>query len=61
MSTPEVKRKLLNRGVSQAKIQVTGIPIHPDFWTHPSKEEIRERFNLSNMPTVLVMGGGWGS
>ncbi|OME90009.1 MULTISPECIES: MGDG synthase family glycosyltransferase [Paenibacillus] len=60
VSTPEVKRKLLNRGVSQAKIQVTGIPIHPDFWTHPSKKEIRERFNLSDMPTVLVMGGGWG-
>ncbi|EFU39075.1 Monogalactosyldiacylglycerol synthase [Paenibacillus vortex V453] len=60
VSTPEVKRKLLNRGVSQAKIQVTGIPIHPDFWTHPGKEEIRERFQLSDMPTVLVMGGGWG-
>lgn len=60
VSTPEVRRKLLNRGVSQAKIQVTGIPIHPDFWTHPSKKEIRERFHLSDMPTVLVMGGGWG-
>lgn len=60
VSTPEVKRKLLNRGVSHAKIQVTGIPIHPDFWTHPSKEEIREKFGLADMPTVLVMGGGWG-
>ena len=60
VSTPEVKRKLLNRGVSHAKIQVTGIPIHPHFWEHPSKEEIRSKFNLSDMPTVLVMGGGWG-
>ncbi len=60
VSTPEVRRKLLNRGVSQAKIQVTGIPIHPHFWERPSKEEIRAKFNLSDMPTVLVMGGGWG-
>ncbi len=60
VSTPEVERKLLNRGVSQSKIQVTGIPIHPDFWKHPSKDEIRKKFNLAKMPTVLVMGGGWG-
>lgn len=60
VSTPEVKRKLLNRGVSQAKIQVTGIPVHPDFWKHPGKDEIRAKFGLSDMPTVLVMGGGWG-
>lgn len=60
VSTPEVKQKLLNRGVSQAKIQVTGIPVHPDFWKHPGKEEIRSKFGLADMPTVLVMGGGWG-
>lgn len=60
VSTPEVKRKLLNRGVSQAKIQVTGIPVHPNFWKHPGKEEIRSKFGLADMPTVLVMGGGWG-
>jgi len=60
VSTPEVESKLLSRNISAKKIQVTGIPIHPNFWEHPGKSEIREQFKLKKMPTVLVMGGGWG-
>lgn len=60
VSTDEVKSKLMLRGVSLDKIRVTGIPIHPNFWEHPGRDEIRGKFNLKNMPTVLVMGGGWG-
>lgn len=60
VSTPEVKTKLRRQGVSASKIQVTGIPVHPDFWEHPGKEEIRRRFGLKDMPTVMFMGGGWG-
>lgn len=60
VSTDEVKSKLMLRGVSLDKIRVTGIPIHPNFWEHPGRDEIRSKFNLKNMPTVLVMGGGWG-
>ncbi len=60
VSTPEVKSKLRSRNIPATKIQVTGIPIHPNFWKHPGKQEIREQFNLREMPTVLVMGGGWG-
>lgn len=60
VSTPEVKAKLRRRSVSAAKIQVTGMPVHPNFWEHPGKEEILEQFNLKDIPTVLVMGGGWG-
>jgi processive 1,2-diacylglycerol beta-glucosyltransferase len=60
VSTEEVKRKLLARGVPPHIIQVTGIPVHPNFWTPHNKEEIRSRFGLQDMPTVLVMGGGWG-
>lgn len=60
VSTDEVKSKLMLRGVSLDKIRVTGIPIHPNFWEHPGRDEIRGKFKLKNMPTVLVMGGGWG-
>ncbi|MFC9707465.1 glycosyltransferase [Paenibacillus sp. NPDC056933] len=60
VSTDEVKSKLMLRGVSIDKIRVTGIPIHPNFWEHPQRDEIRSKFKLKNMPTVLVMGGGWG-
>lgn len=60
VSSDEVKSKLMLRGVPADNIRVTGIPVHPNFWEHPGREEIRSRFNLKNMPTVLVMGGGWG-
>lgn len=60
VSTPEVMHKLRSRNVPVAKIQVTGIPVHPNFWEHPGHDEIREQFQLQPLPTVLVMGGGWG-
>ncbi|MDO7907437.1 glycosyltransferase [Paenibacillus sp. JX-17] len=60
VSTSEVKYKLVQRGISTSKIQVTGIPVHPNFLEHPGKAEIRQKFGLKDMPTVLVMGGGWG-
>ncbi|WP_438347326.1 MGDG synthase family glycosyltransferase [Paenibacillus sp. FA6] len=60
VSTPEVKHKLMRRNVPSSKIQVTGIPVHPSFWEHPSKDSIRVKFQLNDMPTVLVMAGGWG-
>lgn len=60
VSTPEVKAKLRRRNVSAAKIQVTGMPVHPNFWEHPGRAEILEQFGLQDLPTVMVMGGGWG-
>ena len=63
VSTPEVQSKLEIHGVDSSCIQVTGIPVHPKFWeTHDrnTKADIRERFGLKDMPTVMVMGGGWG-
>lgn len=60
VSTPDVKQKLLSRGVPSERIQVTGIPIHPNFWEQHNREELRSHFGLKPLPTVLVMGGGWG-
>jgi processive 1,2-diacylglycerol beta-glucosyltransferase len=60
VSTAEVKLKLAERGVPEANIEVTGIPVHPKFWQHHDKQQLREQFGLKPMPTVLVMGGGWG-
>lgn len=60
VSTSQVKEKLLERGVEESRIQITGIPIHPNFWERHQKEDIRRQFKLKNMPTILVMGGGWG-
>lgn len=60
VSTHQVKAILLERGVGQSKIEITGIPVHPNFWERHSKQEIRDHFGLKSMPTILIMGGGWG-
>jgi processive 1,2-diacylglycerol beta-glucosyltransferase len=60
VSTQEVKMRLVQKGVDEARIEVTGIPVHPGFLRQYSKEEIRAQFGLRAMPTVLIMGGGWG-
>lgn len=60
VSTPEVKRLLVQRGVTPESVYVSGIPVHPDFWTKRDKTSVRSELGIQNMPTVLVMGGGWG-
>lgn len=60
VSAPEVKELLAGRGVEPGKIRVTGIPVHPGFWSKQDPASARAELGLKNMPTVLVMGGGWG-
>jgi processive 1,2-diacylglycerol beta-glucosyltransferase len=60
VSTPKVKHKLMERGVEGNRIEVTGIPVHPSFWQTNDRNEVLKQFGLRDMPTVLVMGGGWG-
>lgn len=60
VSSDVVRDRLIEKGVADSKIAVTGIPIRPKFWQASSSEEVRAKFNLKNMPTVLIMGGGWG-
>ncbi|MGZ9583494.1 MGDG synthase family glycosyltransferase [Paenibacillus marinisediminis] len=63
VSTPEVRNKLIGHGVTTDLIHVTGIPVHPKFSDKHdlySKLIIREQYGLREMPTILVMGGGWG-
>lgn len=60
VSSPDVKRRLIDKGVLPERVEVTGIPVHPNFWHTHSKEEVREEYGLKDMPTVLIMGGGWG-
>ena len=60
VSTSAVRNKLIARGISPSQIEVTGIPVHPNFWYPHDRAEILRQFELSDMPTVLIMGGGWG-
>lgn len=60
VSSPVVKQRLIDKGVNKERIEVTGIPIHPNFWVAQDKKSAREDLKLKQIPTVLVMGGGWG-
>lgn len=60
VSSDVVKDRLIEKGTRRDRVSVTGIPIHPKFWKSSPKEELRAKFNLKDMPTVLIMGGGWG-
>jgi processive 1,2-diacylglycerol beta-glucosyltransferase len=60
VSTDAVRKKLLARGVPETNVEVTGIPVHPKFHLEYSKEQIFSDFGLRSMPTVMIMGGGWG-
>lgn len=60
VSTPQVKELLIRRDIAPEYIHVTGIPVHPKFWDQENKDQLRSELKLSDMPTVLIMGGGWG-
>ncbi len=60
VSTSEVKQKLIHQGVLPTKVKVTGIPVHPNFKIKHDKAEVRTQYKLKDLPTVLIMGGGWG-
>lgn len=60
VSTPRVKGILTGRGIAPELITVSGIPVHPKFWERSNKTLLRKELGLADIPTVLVMGGGWG-
>lgn len=60
VSNDEACRHLIQLGIAEHRISVTGIPIQSNFWTKSNKHQVREKLNLKNLPTVMVMGGGLG-
>lgn len=60
VSTDEVKEDLIRRGVDPNIVHVTGMPVHPKFRNPIDRQALRDKFKLKSIPTVLIMGGGWG-
>lgn len=62
LSSPNVSdsEQMINMGVTQEQLYVTGIPTHPKFWNKQDKREIRQKMGLSDQTTLLCMGGGLG-
>jgi processive 1,2-diacylglycerol beta-glucosyltransferase len=56
-----VRDSLIKLGVDEKRVTDTGIPIRQQFSQLFQRDEIFEKYGLdSHMPTVLVMGGGYG-
>lgn len=57
----DVARELQTRGAKVKDIYQTGIPVDPVFANLPLQSEVRDKLGLQrDLPTVLVMGGGYG-
>jgi processive 1,2-diacylglycerol beta-glucosyltransferase len=57
----ELKECLISQGVAAEKIRVTGIPIDPAFDNYNRQEDFALKMGLqSELPILLVMGGGLG-
>lgn len=61
VASDEVAWRLADRGIENDKINVTGIPIMPDFKKRFNKSEVLDSMNLKkNTPTLILMAGGAG-
>ncbi len=56
----DFREGLINKGFDEAQIIDSGIPVDEKFAKTIDKEEIREKLNLKNIFTALVMSGGDG-
>lgn len=52
--SPELKCKLIAKGISPQRILITGIPVHPYFLQTKNLEKVRSRYH------VLICGGNLG-
>ncbi|WCK56462.1 glycosyltransferase [Aneurinibacillus sp. Ricciae_BoGa-3] len=56
-----VKQSLIEMGVPESRIMVTGIPIRAEFSQRYNKKLVLSKYGVdSSLPTVMVMGGGEG-
>ncbi|WP_027415871.1 MGDG synthase family glycosyltransferase [Aneurinibacillus terranovensis] len=56
-----VGQNLKHLGISDANISVTGIPIRPAFGMSYRSTALMQKYNINPcVPTLLMMGGGWG-
>lgn len=59
VANEEMKYGLINNGIAENKIYVTGIPVSYEFLKKYDKSEIYKNFNLDeNKRTILLFGGG---
>lgn len=61
VATEEARQQLLDYGVSEDKIKICGIPIHPKFQVHDDEDKLAARAELGLDPERFTMfiNAGW--
>ncbi len=61
VSNQEMVDSLQQLGVDRSTVQISGIPIDPDFYHEFDKDELMKKFGLiPELPVVLLMAGSFG-
>jgi len=61
VAADEVGREFVARGIPRERIEVTGVPVRPEFGTPIDGVEARRGLGLDDRaPVVLAMSGSWG-
>lgn len=61
VASDEVAARLRDRGLDQARIAVTGIPVHPVFAAPPARAVAAAKLGLDPLrPIIALMSGGFG-
>ncbi|WP_054949351.1 MGDG synthase family glycosyltransferase [Numidum massiliense] len=60
VGSERVKRGLINYGIPAENVQITGIPIRQGFHETYDRQALKQKYDLDERPTVLVMGGWHG-
>jgi len=57
----ELEKKLVKKGIDPKKIEITGIPISPNFSKSHNSKELKKKWELKeDLFTIFLMGGGRG-
>lgn len=59
VGSEDMKQELIGRGVSEDRVEVSGIPIDGRFATPVDVEAVRRKHGLSDDPVILFMGGSY--
>jgi UDP-N-acetylglucosamine:LPS N-acetylglucosamine transferase len=59
---PTTKGALLAKGIDEREIEIIGLPLRPEFFSPPKKEEMREAYSIpADKNVVLILMGGAGA
>jgi len=61
VAADEVGHELIARGIPRERVEVTGVPVRPEFGSPFDAAEARRALGVTSDPVVLGMAGSWGS